>query len=53
MDWKRGFAVSRFEDYDLLPKQYDVVFAAQSFHWVPQPAGHEKCAYTLKNDKNG
>lgn len=44
------FEVSRFENYDLPESFYDVVFAAQSFHWVPQPEGYEKCAYTLKDN---
>jgi SAM-dependent methyltransferase len=44
------FEVARFEDLDLLPQQYDVIFSAQSFHWVPQPIGYEKCAYALKDD---
>jgi len=28
---------------------YDVVYSAQAFHWIPQPAGYKKCAYTLKD----
>ena len=44
------FQVARFEELDLEPKQYDVVFSAQAFHWVPQPAGYEKCAITLKDN---
>lgn len=43
------FEVGRFEEFDLKPKQYDVVFSAQAFHWIPQPIGYEKCAYTLKD----
>ncbi len=44
------FEVSRFENYDLPENYNDVVFAAQSFHWVPQPVGYEKCAFTLKKE---
>lgn len=44
------FEVARFEELDLAPKQYDVVFSAQAFHWIPQPVGYEKCAYTLKDN---
>ena len=44
------FEVARFEELDLLPNQYDVIFSAQAFHWVPQPLGYEKCAYTLKDN---
>lgn len=43
------FEVARFEELDLLPKQYDLVFSAQAFHWVPQPIGYQKCADTLKD----
>lgn len=44
------FEVARFEELDLLPKQYDVIFSAQAFHWVAQPIGYEKCAHTLKDN---
>lgn len=43
------FEVGRFEELDLLPKQYDLIFSAQAFHWIPQPIGYEKCAYSLKD----
>jgi len=42
------FIVSRFEDYAEPPEYYDAVIAAQSFHWISQPIGYEKCAKTLK-----
>jgi len=42
------FKESRFEECDLPEDFFDVVFAAQAFHWVPQPIGYERCAYTLK-----
>lgn len=44
------FQCSRFEDYDFAEQDWDVIFAAQSFHWVPQPQGYEKCASLLKNN---
>lgn len=44
------FKIARFEEYDLPENYFDVVFAAQSFHWVPQPVGYEKCAFTLKDN---
>ena len=47
---KINFVVARFEELDLLPKQYDVVFSAQSFHWIPQPIGYEKCSYILRDN---
>lgn len=42
------FECSRFEDYNTPDRFYDVIFAAQAFHWVPQPAGFIKCAAALK-----
>lgn len=44
------FEVGRFEELDLLSKQYDAIFSAQAFHWIPQPIGYEKCAYALKDN---
>lgn len=44
------FQCSRFEDYDFADQDWDVIFAAQAFHWVPQPQGYEKCASVLKNN---
>lgn len=44
------FEVGRFEELDLSPKQYDVIFSAQAFHWIPQPIGYEKCVYSLKDN---
>jgi len=40
----------RFEEKKNEYERYDLIFAAQSFHWVPQPAGFEKCAVLLKSD---
>lgn len=44
------FESARFEEYNLSFQSYDVIFSAQAFHWVPQPIGYEKCAYTLKEN---
>lgn len=43
------FEVARFEEYATVSKSFDAIFAAQSFHWVPQPIGYEKCASALKD----
>lgn len=45
-----NFVKGRFEEYDFGQKKFDVVYAAQSFHWVPQPIGYQKCAYVLKDN---
>jgi len=42
------FHQARFEECKLSAESFDVVFAAQAFHWIPQPQGFEKCAYILK-----
>ncbi|MHB1485762.1 MAG: class I SAM-dependent methyltransferase [Saccharofermentanales bacterium] len=42
------FTISRFEDYSAMPEYFDAIFSAQAFHWIPQPAGYEKCAIILK-----
>ncbi|MCL2488243.1 MAG: class I SAM-dependent methyltransferase [Oscillospiraceae bacterium] len=44
------FTVSRFEDFCAPSGYFDTIFSAQAFHWVPQPAGYEKCAQILKKD---
>ncbi len=44
------FHKGRFEEADLPTEHFDVVFAAQSFHWIPQPQGFEKCANILKEN---
>ena len=43
------FITARFEEYESTPKSFDAIFSAQSFHWVPQPMGYEKCAFALKD----
>lgn len=45
-----SFVKGRFEEYDFAQKKFDVVYAAQSFHWVPQPIGYQKCADILKDN---
>lgn len=45
-----SFVKGRFEEYDFEQKKFDVVYAAQSFHWVPQPVGYKKCADVLKDN---
>lgn len=42
------FECGRFEELKQDNEKYDVIFAAQSFHWVPQPIGYQKCAEMLK-----
>ena len=44
------FVKGRFEEYDFGQKRFDVIYAAQSFHWVPQPIGYKKCADFLKDN---
>lgn len=45
-----SFVKGRFEEYNFCQKKFDVVYAAQSFHWVPQPIGYQKCADILKDN---
>jgi SAM-dependent methyltransferase len=47
---KVTFEITRFEDWTVIPEQFDLVFSAQAFHWVPQPVGYRKIAQTLKLD---
>ena len=44
------FVKGRFEEYHFEQKKFDVIYAAQSFHWVPQPIGYKKCADILKDN---
>jgi len=44
------FIISPFEDYAEPPEYFDIIIAAQAFHWISQPIGFEKCANTLKKD---
>lgn len=43
------FECARFEDLEIDFDNYDVIFSAQTFHWIPQPAGFQKCAEMLKD----
>jgi SAM-dependent methyltransferase len=43
------YIIGRFEEVPLPPNHYDVVFSAQSFHWIPQPQGYTKCASILRD----
>ncbi len=45
-----SFVKGRFEEYDFEQKKFDVIYAAQSFHWVPQPIGYQKCSDILKDN---
>ncbi len=42
---------TRFEDWNEISQNFDLVISAQAFHWVPKPLGYEKCANSLKNNK--
>lgn len=42
-----SFECIRFEELEPISGVYDVIFAAQSFHWVPQPKGYQMCAQML------
>ncbi len=44
------FECGRFEELELASEKYEVIFAAQSFHWIPQPIGYQKCADMLKEN---
>lgn len=45
-----NFVKGRFEEYDFEQKKFDVIYAAQSFHWVPQPIGYKKSVDILKDN---
>lgn len=38
----------RFEELPLASEQYDLVYAASSFHWIPEAVGYEKVFRILK-----
>ena len=44
------YKCARFEEMEDTKERYDVIMAAQSFHWLPQPIGFKKCAEFLKKD---
>ena len=43
-----SFECVRFEEMQDTGERYDAIMAAQSFHWIPQPIGYQKCAEFLK-----
>lgn len=45
-----GFSVltGKFEDMEFEEKEYDLVFSASAFHWVPEKIGYEKVYSMLK-----
>ncbi|AIQ55673.1 class I SAM-dependent methyltransferase [Paenibacillus borealis] len=47
-DKKVRFVTSRFEHWDDSGQEFDLIFSAQAFHWVPQPEGYKKCGRLLK-----
>lgn len=44
------FECGRFEEIEADTEKYDVIYAAQSFHWIPQPIGYQKCAQMLNDN---
>lgn len=42
-----SFECGRFEEMLNVEDKYNVIFAAQAFHWIPQPLGYQKCASLL------
>lgn len=42
------FAHRRFEDWDPAGQHFDLLIAAQAWHWVPKEAGFPKAAHVLK-----
>ncbi len=40
--------VSKFEDVDLEENNYDLIYAASAFHWVPEEIGYTKVYKSLK-----
>lgn len=44
------FERGRFEELEIEEGAYDLIYAAQAFHWVPQPIGYQNCARMLKEN---
>lgn len=42
------YRIGRFEELDHFDSEYDLVFSAQAFHWVPRPKGFELVAKALE-----
>lgn len=43
-----SFELTRFEEWQERPAQFDLVMSAQAFHWVPSEIGYAKAARALK-----
>ena len=43
-----SFEITRFEEWQERPAEFDLVISAQAFHWVPGEIGYPKAARTLK-----
>lgn len=43
-----SFVNSSFEDFDAGATRFDIIYAAQSFHWVDPKTGYDKAARLLK-----
>ena len=43
-----SFECGRFEELKIQEQTYDVIFAAQAFHWILQPIGDELCHRYLR-----
>jgi SAM-dependent methyltransferase len=42
------FEQKTFEEWDLTPEAFDLVYSAQAFHWVNQEVGYDKAAQALR-----
>jgi ubiquinone/menaquinone biosynthesis C-methylase UbiE len=49
-DQNCSFVLSSFEDFKSPPDRFDLIYAAQSFHWVDPSTGYEKAANLLRKD---
>lgn len=45
-----SYECARFENLTTQDNQFDVIFSAQAFHWIPQPIGYQKCAEFLNEN---
>ncbi len=45
---KIEFVNEAFEDWDMQPGTFDLMFAADAFHWIPPQLGYPKAAESLK-----
>ncbi len=44
------FKQSHFEDIQLKPASFDLIFSAAAYHWIKQPAGNMKVCELLKKE---